>query len=35
MGADAFAGRLAAGARLGEAELVALISETLAQPPGE
>jgi len=35
MGAEAFAGSLAAGARLGEAELVALIAETLAQPAGE
>ncbi len=33
-GAEAFARNLAAGARLGEAELVALIAETLAQPPG-
>jgi predicted ATPase/DNA-binding winged helix-turn-helix (wHTH) protein len=33
MGAEAFAGSRAAGARLGEAELVALISEALAQAP--
>jgi len=32
MGADAFAGCLAAGARLSEAELFALISDALAQP---
>ena len=35
MGAEAFAGSHAAGARLGEAELVALISEALAQAPGK
>jgi hypothetical protein len=35
MGAAAFAGGLAAGARLGEAELVALIAETLAQSSGD
>ena len=35
MGAEAFAGSLAAGARLREAELFALIAETLAQPAGE
>ena len=35
MGADAFAGCLAAGARLSEAELFALISEALAQSPRE
>jgi hypothetical protein len=35
MGAEAFASCLAAGARLREAELFALIAETLAQPAGE
>jgi hypothetical protein len=35
MGADAFAGCLAAGTRLREAELYALISDALAQPTGE
>jgi hypothetical protein len=32
MGVEAFAGSLGAGARLGEAELIALSSESLAQP---
>jgi len=35
IGAAAFAASLAAGARRGEAELVALISEALAQAPGK